>query len=570
MPELSKRERAEKRLVGLKAVRLPYEEEWKEIASLAQPARSRFLNEKTNKGKGGRAMNRRLMDDYGILSFRTLGNGMTSGLSSSSRPWFVSKTEDPDLMRDHDTAEWLGLLDQQIYALLWRASFYDVAKSGYAEMGLFGTEGSFMETHREKMAVCHSLTAGEFWTACGDDKRPNLMYRRVPMTVMQVVAQFVASPFDRYQMDWSKVSRTIKTLYDAGRYEEVCNIFHATESNADVVPGAIGRRGMAFQSLWWDQDDGRKDALLRDGGYEEQPFWCPRWDTTGSDVYGTGPGAESLPSLRNLQMQSKRKGEATDAVVKPEKVAPASLKGQLKGMPGNVVYAATADIDKVQVPYELDYRIVQVLGEDVEKIERRLDQLTFAELFLAITRMGGGSYKNLEEIASRNQEALTQLGPVIERAGTEKLSVAHNRAMGIVMRSGIMPDPPEQLQGQELKVEFNSILAQLQRMVGIGQIERSVGFIGNIAGAFPTAIDKVDVDGMVDEYFDRTGVPASMRASDEQVRAKRDARAKAEQAAQAAATMPAVRDGADAARLLSETDTGNGQSMLSSIAGLGA
>jgi hypothetical protein len=40
---LTLRERASKRLKGLKAARLPYEAEWKEIAQHAQPSRSKFL-----------------------------------------------------------------------------------------------------------------------------------------------------------------------------------------------------------------------------------------------------------------------------------------------------------------------------------------------------------------------------------------------------------------------------------------------------------------------------------------------------------------------------------------------
>ena len=188
---------------------------------------------------------------------------------------------------------------------------------------------------------------------------------------------------------------------------------------------------------------------------------------------------------------------------------------------------------------------------------------------MAITRLEGGNYKNVEEIASRNQEALSQLGPVIESASIEKLAVVHNRAMGIVLRSGVMPDPPEQLQGQEVKAEFTSILAQLQQAVGIGQIERSVGFIGNISAVFPTAIDMVDPDGMVNEYFDRASVPARMRRSAEDVEKVREQRAQMQKMQQLAATMPAVKDGADAARLLAEAKTGGGQSLLGGLAGMG-
>src|SRR3546814_16366189 len=80
-----------------------------------------------------------------------------------------------------------------------------------------------------------------------------------------------------------------------------------------------------------------------------------------------------------------------------------------------------------------------------------------------------------------------------------------------MLRGGMLPPVPEVLQGVELKIEFVSILTQMQRMVGLGQIERALGFAGNIAGAFPQALDKVDIDAAMDEYFERAGVPPKIK-----------------------------------------------------------
>ncbi|KAK0348221.1 hypothetical protein LTR94_038126, partial [Friedmanniomyces endolithicus] len=68
----------------------------------------------------------------------------------------------------------------------------------------------------------------------------------------------------------------------------------------------------------------------------------------------------------------------------------------------------------------------------------------------------------------------------------------------------MLPPIPQAMQGQsEIKVEFVSILTQMQRMVGLGQIERTASFVGNLAAAFPEAADKLNTDEMIDEYADR-------------------------------------------------------------------
>lgn len=565
---LTLRERAEKRLAGLKALRQPYEAEWREVAALAQPARSRFLA--TNAQAPQRAANKRLQDDYGIYAFNVQKNGMASGLSSPSRPWLKAETLDPDLMEDQEVAIWLAHLEEELYALFRRSGFYPVAATGYGEMGLFGIEGSFMAEDWEIGAVCHSLTAGEYWTGLSQRGRPNVFYRRVPMTAAQVVERFAVAPGSR-DVDWSKVSRNVKQAWDRSNYEMAVNVFHAIEPNANWMPDRLDAAGKPWSSVWWDEADQGINRTLNVGGYEEQPFWAPRWETVGGDTYSSiSPGLNCLPSLRTLQLQAKRKGEATDHAVLPEIVVPASLRGQVKRMPRNVVYAAVADLADVKVPWQVPYQAIGVIREDIADVKEAINQHAFVNLFMAITNMRGVQPRNLEELASRNEEALTQLGPTIERVETEKLQIAIDRGVGILSRSNRLREAPEALQGQPLKFEFISILAQMQRLVGIGQMERSVAFVGNLAGADPSALDNLDTDETIREYFHRAGAPAQMLRSKRAIEGIRQQRAQAAQQEKAAAMMPAMKDGADAARLLSESDAGSGVNLLAQLTGGGA
>jgi hypothetical protein len=169
------------------------------------------------------------------------------------------------------------------------------------------------------------------------------------------------------------------------------------------------------------------------------------------------------------------------------------------------------------------------------------------------------------EIASRNEEKLTQLGPVIERVANEKLQVAIDRAFAIMSRGAMLPPAPAALHGRAVRVEFVSILQQMQRMVGIGQIERVVGFVGNLAGAHPEVLDKIDFDEALDEYAWRAGTPARILRPAGAVSVLRAERAQAahaaQQSAQIAQMVPAMKDAAAAAELLSRADVG-GESLL--------
>lgn len=537
----------------MKRVRTDYETEWQNIARFAQPARSRFLSSDKDKGTKRRQFNNKLLDPHGIEAFRTLTNGMTSGLSSASRPWFTLTLKDNELAEGEGVREWLSDVEKAMYAFLARSNFYGAVKAGYGEMGLFGTEGCVMVEHREVGAVCHPLTAGEFWIATSDAAVPDTLYRLCPLTVRQAVSMF-----------GNDVSATVRRMYDASQYSEIVDYYHAIEPNSDYNPDRIGSK--PWRSAYWEKGDSA-DRFTRESGFMEQPFWAPRWDVVGGDTYGVSPGMEALGSLRELQMQAKRRNEAIDAMVKPEKVVPAGLR--LTNEPGRTVTGNGIDKDQVFVPYQIPYQAVAAIGDEIDKCKTQIDGLSFADLFNAITNMRGVQPRNIEEIAARNEEKLTQLGPVIERVSNEKLEIVIDRVFGIMQRGGLLPPMPESLMeagGSRIDVEFNSILQQMQRMVGLGQIERTASFIGGNAAVNPGILDIIDFDEMGREYAGRAGTPARMIRSKQVVEGIRAQRAQQEQSAQMAAMMPAVRDGADAARLMAETDVG-GQSLLNSMMG---
>lgn len=536
-------------------VRQDYEDEWRQIARFAQPSRSRFLVTEKDRGGQRRLWNKRMFDPHGIEAFRTLTNGMTSGLTSASRPWFTLTLSDETLAEGEGVRNWLSEVETRMYAFLAQTNFYGAVKAGYGEMGLFGTEACVMVEHRTAGAVCHTLTAGEYWIALSDATVPDTLARECPMSARQIVQTF-----------GKDAPQHVIDSYDRGDKERTVILYQLIEPNADYEPDRIGSK--PWRSVYWDRITDRSkdnDGILRESGFEEQPFWAPRWDVAGGDTYGVSPGMEALPALRELQMQAKRRNEAIDFMVKPEKIVKAGVR--LTGEPGRTVSAAAIDgQNTVLIPYQMPYQAVGAIGEEINKCREQIDGLSFADLFNAITNMRGIQPRNVEEIASRNEEKLTQLGPVIERVSNEKLEIAIDRVFGIMMRGGMLPRPPEALQGMKINVEFVSILTQMQRAVGIGQIERAVGFVGNLAGAVPEVLDKLDTDELVEEYASRAGTPAAILRSQAEVDKMRAARAQQQNAQQALAAAGPAKDAADTARLLSETRV-TGKPMLDTLMG---
>jgi hypothetical protein len=194
----------------------------------------------------------------------------------------------------------------------------------------------------------------------------------------------------------------------------------------------------------------------------------------------------------------------------------------------------------------------------------RINRAFFADLFLMLSSnaaLDERSQITAREITERHEEKLLALGPVLEQLNQDLLDPLIDRTFAIMAKKGLIPDPPLELEGQPLKVEYISIMAQAQKMVGIAGIERFAQFATQVGTVVPSLLDKVDFDQMVDEYANMTGTPPRIVVSDENVARMRQERAKQQQAAQEAAMM---KDASSAALNLSKSDT-RGENALTDL-----
>jgi hypothetical protein len=116
-------------------------------------------------------------------------------------------------------------------------------------------------------------------------------------------------------------------------------------------------------------------------------------------------------------------------------------------------------------------------------------------------------------------------------------------------RAGLFADLqiPEEIAGAPLHVQYVSVLAQAQRMIGTTALQSGVAFVGQLATMDPSVIDIMNLDETGREYLDALALPAKTLSTPEQIQAKRDARAEAQaQEQQAAQAMAMAKAGADA------------------------
>lgn len=537
--EKTRREHAEKVLKALKGTRSDSENDWYSIADFSGYGSLPSLS--INAQGNQRPKMRQLIDSHPILAFRTVQSGMYSGLSSPNRPWIEFKFSDTELNQYQVAREWLDSFQSLIYALFDASNFYQVARQNYGSMARFGPASGIMTEHPIDMAPCLGLGIGTYWLGLSDSFNVDTLVRDCPMTVDQVVKKFVGRPGGNY--DWTAVAPSVKAKWDNSDYN------HIVQCKQLIEPGAVD----AWDSTIWDCNDNRKSALLEAKRFSEQPFWGPRWDTTDNSPtsYGRGVGHDCLGDMRELALINLREQGMFDLLSKPPTVGPAR---DLDMRPGAHTYVA--DMSTVQAAkaiYEVNPLALTAAANKIQRLQDKIDRLTFADLFMAITNMPGVQPRNVEELVSRNEEKLTQIGPVVEMVNDDMLPIAVHRMIGIARRGGLIPPAPEELQGRELKVEFVSVLAMAQKMLGLSTTERVVGFVGSLGSIFgPQVLDKVDPDAIIEDYAERANMPAKAIRDSASVKKIRDARAQQEQMAQMATLAQPAKDATTAAMNIAE------------------
>ena len=69
------------------------------------------------------------------------------------------------------------------------------------------------------------------------------------------------------------------------------------------------------------------------------------------------------------------------------------------------------------------------------------------------------------EVAERQQEKIMMMGPVLEKLNSEMLDPFIERLYNILDRNFALPEPPDELDGIDVKVQYVSILAQAQKAI---------------------------------------------------------------------------------------------------------
>ncbi len=522
---LTKRQRYERLKSSMWTIRQGggFDAHWLDIANVMAPRRVRFLTTERNQGD---KRNRYIVDSTSRYALRTFQSGLHAGLTSPARPWFNLTVPDPKLAAFGPVKEWLFEVTSRMRTVFTRSNLYNGLPTVYGDFGAFGTGAMAVMDDPYDLFRCYTYPLGSYALGLNERGIVQTFAHEYELSVRQLVKRFGTKPGST-DIDWTNISDRVKTLWTRGDYEASVEVGWIVQPNDDYRASSPLARHKMFSSCHFEmatREDARStDKMLRESGFDEFPVMAPRWEVTGNDCYGTDcPGMLALGDVRQLMAMQRDKGKLVKKAVDPPLKGPSSLRTQKPSLlPGDVTYLDTRQGQDSLAPiHEIRLEGFQHLSADIADIRYQIKRAFFEDLFLMMPssddQRESGQPITAREVAERHEEKMIALGPTLERTNDELLNPLIDRVYAQMDRAGFIPTPPPELQGVKLTVDYVSILAAAQKLLGINQIDRFVASTLPLIEFLPIVKHKLKGGPIVDGYADGSGIDPRFVASDEE------------------------------------------------------
>lgn len=485
-------------------------------------------------------------------SARVFEAGMLSGLCSPSRPWFQTTLEDEDLASFRSVRAWLDYVEMLYYNGFARSNFYGTQKMCFGDKGVFGTAVLMPERlPRPPWVFFHHFVPGMYRLANSYYGRPDTIYRPIQMTVGQVIKAF--------GMD--KLSVSTRNAYDNGNPYQKVDIIHAIEPRDKRDNGKIDSKNKKWRSVWFEK--GESDKVLRESGYDVfQPVVSRFLQINNLIAYGGSPGLDVLKRIRMLNQMEIEGLKGLHREVEPPLVAPNRFEGVLDLRP-NAVNWDSGSGEKMSVGPIMSVKIDwQKFQFRLDKIEQSVSRAFFTDLFLMVMQAddeGVSAQETATRVLKRHEEKMTVLSPVIENEITESFDPIFDRMFDIFMSiPGLIPPPPPEIQGREIKIKYVSPLAQAAKMAEVTKIHTFFDVVERISAFDPDIVMAIDGYKTAQEADEAIGVPVNVLRSEDEYKNMVQAKRQAEQQAQ---MMQGMEQMGGVAKNLGGASTGEGTAL---------
>lgn len=416
------------------------------------------------------------------ITARTEVRNMSSGLSSQIIPpgqqFYDLKSGDRDLRDDAEVDEYLSGLTEEVHEEMYATNFIEEFNAALLSLVAFGNANTLPMWTLKTGLFYRTYPIGSYQVRQSAQGVIDTMILTVKRTARQLAQRFPKT----IGLQVKAALEMQATNTDAG--PEIFSVIQIIRPRTDRRPSM--KNNMPFESLMIGEID---KNILEEGGFREFPHAVPRWFRSPGETEGRGVGTEILPQVMKLNQIEADKTQAGNRWVEPPLEVLDSFDGTVNLSPRAQNFVVEANsIKAIDLGAKGSYPISR---EELEEQRNIIREAFFKNVFEPVSPLTGDR-RTTEEIRARLSEAFKKLSQPLGRIFTESLDPQIERTVMLLIRNGVVAQPPPQL--RRVKIEYTGPLALALRDQHIIAFDNWLLMNERMEALSPGTIDNIDFD----------------------------------------------------------------------------
>jgi len=474
-----------------------------------------------------------LFDTTPILAKRGLTNAIGAMLrpkSAAPGKWFDMVPDDEDLLKKADAKEWVERAEDTMWKAVYNpiARFMDVTGEVDDDIVAFGNGAGYVGLREDRRGLFYrGFHPGSIYPLMDEFNQTQGV-----LIVERVTAKQASDRWGKSGTLHKEMVRCL-TAKDAATRNKMWDICWSVQRRFDRDPRIANNLNMPWESVVVDV---KNEHEILEEGFEEFPFFLPRWDVRSGSKYGRGIGILALPDAQTLNQMGKTLLRALHRAVDPSLLLPSnSLVTAPNLHPGGVTYydaKAVRNLGMTKPFVQLDQGGHLPWGLDAQT---RKQEHVFALFFRNILNLPvDGPDMTATEVIQRREEFIREIGSVFGRMESDYTGPIIDRTFKLMLRAGAfgpVEDIPEELRGHDINFRFASPVEKAKRQIEEATVSdgmRKVLEVGRVQPAVMDPFDWVEYGRFIGTSND---FPQALLLSEDDLEAKQARDAEAAQAA---------------------------------------
>jgi hypothetical protein len=484
----------------LRSARGTWDTVWQNISDYVMPRKSEVQESKTADIIG---FTDHIYDTEAIQSNDILASGQLDFMVTGK--WFEFMAPNEMLRADQEATLWYKRCSEIVLEILNDSNFPTQIHEFFHERGGFGTAHIHIDEDEDEVWYDFEFTARQAVEKFGEDKLSREIleaYNDKDGKSANKKFKFVHGIFPRKMRDITKMDGKNKRFASYYIEEKACSI-------------------------------------VREGGFDEQPFAVSRFLKWNGEVYGYCPSILALPMTRQVNFIERQMDALVEVLVNPRMLVPDGFEDSVDYRAGGVTVFDPNNPNAI--PRE--WASVADFQSGITRAEQKRDRIRqayFVDLFQLLTTYDEMKReKTAFEVQAMLSEKIKRISPTFDRTKSEVFRNILNRTFAIAFRKQLLPAAPPQVFNQKPggevtltvpKVNYTSKLAMAQRMVENDNFMTFMGLIEPLL-QFPEAVAAFSRNYNLDRIIRGMGLNQGIQADFHMTADEMEEAAAAQQAA---------------------------------------